>query len=103
MRKLIVIALAALIASGWVVRPRPGEAGVLRYTAASPILTMDPHATADYVTGMVVGQVYEGLIGVDADMALRPALATRWEAVSNTVWRFHLRPGVRFHLSLIHI
>jgi peptide/nickel transport system substrate-binding protein len=95
MRKLLVVALAALVASGWLARPT--AAGTLRYTAASPILTMDPHATADYVTQMVVGQVYEGLIGIDADMALRPALATSWEALSSTVWRFHLRPGVRFH------
>jgi peptide/nickel transport system substrate-binding protein len=33
----------------------------------------------------------------EADGSLSPGLATRWELVSPTTWRFHLRPNVRFH------
>lgn len=28
---------------------------------------------------------------------LKPRLATSWEQVNDTTWRFHLRPGVKFH------
>lgn len=28
---------------------------------------------------------------------LKPGLATSWEATGETTWRFHLRPGVKFH------
>lgn len=38
----------------------------------------------------------EGLTGFDADLNLQPVLATHWEQVSDTVWRFHLREGVVF-------
>ena len=31
-----------------------------------------------------------------ATLALEPALATSWEQTSPTVWRFHLRPGVKW-------
>ena len=30
-------------------------------------------------------------------MGLAPALATKWTQTSPTVWRFDLRPGVKFH------
>ncbi|MDM3803423.1 ABC transporter substrate-binding protein, partial [Proteus mirabilis] len=41
--------------------------------------------------------VYEGLVRYDAKLKIEPALATSWETVSDTVWRFHLRKGVKFH------
>src|SRR4029434_7402649 len=39
----------------------------------------------------------EPLIERDKDMSLQPALATKWTQTSPTVWRFDLRPGVKFH------
>ena len=35
-------------------------------------------------------------LGATATLALEPALATSWEQTSPTVWRFHLRPGVKW-------
>ncbi|WP_164887636.1 ABC transporter substrate-binding protein [Paenirhodobacter populi] len=32
----------------------------------------------------------------DRNLKLEPALATSWEIVSPTTWRFHLREGVKF-------
>lgn len=42
-------------------------------------------------------EILDTLIKLDYDMALVPGLATSWERVSPTVWRFELRDGVEFH------
>jgi len=73
------------------------DAQTLRYTASAPLLTMDPHATNDFVTQMVMTQIYETLVKIDADLSLQPGLALSWEHTGGTTWRFRLRPGVRFH------
>ncbi|MBP0500543.1 ABC transporter substrate-binding protein, partial [Mycobacterium tuberculosis] len=44
-----------------------------------------------------LNHVYEGLVRYDAKLKIEPALATSWETVSDTVWRVHLRKGVKFH------
>ncbi|HYR64246.1 MAG TPA: ABC transporter substrate-binding protein, partial [Actinomycetota bacterium] len=41
--------------------------------------------------------VYEPLIYLASDYALKPGLAESWELVNGTTWRFHLRHGVTFH------
>jgi peptide/nickel transport system substrate-binding protein len=72
------------------------EAKTFRYAAASPILTLDPHASTDPVTMMVLMNVYEALVGRDQNLALVAGLATKWEATEPTTWRFTLRQGVHF-------
>jgi peptide/nickel transport system substrate-binding protein len=76
-----------------------GSAGAesLRFAGATPALTMDPHATNDFVTTAIFRQVYDSLVGVDQDMELVPALATDWETVGDETWRFSIREGVAFH------
>lgn len=41
--------------------------------------------------------VYEPLVALQPDYSVVPILATRWERVGTNTFRFHLRPGVRFH------
>lgn len=41
--------------------------------------------------------VAETLTRLTPDFEVEPLLATRWEPVDARTWRFHLRPGVRFH------
>ncbi|MFC7397919.1 ABC transporter substrate-binding protein [Chelatococcus sp. GCM10030263] len=50
-------------------------------------------------TRRVVPQMFDTLIAFDhaKDMALRPALAERWERIDSRALRLHLRNGVRFH------
>jgi len=73
-------------------------AAVLRYASAFDPQTMDPHALALLYQTRVVSQVYEGLVNRGKDFkALEPSLATGWEMVDATTWRFRLRPGVKFH------
>ncbi len=60
-------------------------------------LTLDPHHHSDAVTWALLCNFYEGLVTFSADLKLEPALAAAWDTVDATHWRFHLRPGVRFH------
>src|SRR6185436_9131180 len=49
------------------------------------------------INNAVNGQVYEALVRKGKKMEIVPRLAERWEQVSPTVWRFHLRRGVKWH------
>ena len=44
-----------------------------------------------------MNQVYEALVRRDRDFKLAPELALSWSNTSPTVWRFKLRPNVKFH------
>jgi peptide/nickel transport system substrate-binding protein len=74
------------------------QAATLRYASGFDPQTMDPHALALLYQTRVVTQVYEGLVNRSKDFkSLEPSLALSWQQVEPTVWRFKLRPGVRFH------
>ncbi|WP_426954595.1 ABC transporter substrate-binding protein [Muricoccus radiodurans] len=75
--------------------PAPGR--TFRLATSVDAATLDPHATNALFTFAVVSQIYEPLVHRGDDLRLQPGLATRWEQVEPTRWRFHLRDGVRFH------
>lgn len=63
-------------------------------TSLDPIKTLDPHVSR------VVGQVFEGLVGLDENNQVIPLLAESWKPNENfDHWRFILRKGVSFHES----
>ncbi len=47
--------------------------------------------------GFVPRAIVEGLVQMSPDYKVEPLLATRWEFIEPTTWRFHLREGVTFH------
>lgn len=65
----------------------------------------EPHALSAtiigpnlFVTEHVQNHIYDGLVDfAGPTLTLRPMLAERWENPSPTIWRFHLRKGVKFH------
>jgi peptide/nickel transport system substrate-binding protein len=69
----------------------------LRWAAQNDILTLDPHSQNHATTHAMMQYAYEGLVRYSKDYQIEPCLATSWEAVSDTDWRFHLRKGVKFH------
>ncbi len=76
----------------------PGaSAQTLRWASQGDSLTMDPHAQNEGVTNNLNGQVYERLVQRDRQLAITPSLAVSWQQTSPLVWRFKLRPGVKFH------
>jgi len=60
---------------------------------------LDPTVTASSATAQVLfPAVYEGLVRLEADNRIEPSLAQSWEvSADGRVYRFRLRPGVRFH------
>jgi peptide/nickel transport system substrate-binding protein len=75
----------------------PAGAKTLRFASAFDPNSLDPHSLALLYQTRVVTQIYEGLVNRDREFRLEPALATSWRATTPTVWRFTLRPNVRFH------
>ncbi|HEY8368962.1 MAG TPA: ABC transporter substrate-binding protein [Thermodesulfobacteriota bacterium] len=59
--------------------------------------TLDGHMRNETTTQMIQLHVYDRLVVFDADVKLRPALATSWTRKDPTTWVFTLRSGVRFH------
>lgn len=87
----------ALIAALWTSATAAADARTLRYASAFDPATMDPHAIASTYNARVLIQVFDALTGRDENWALEPRLALSWTAVEPKVWRFRLRPGVKFH------
>ena len=86
----LACATALLLAQG-------ATAETFRWGAGRDIGSLDPYSYGDSFTINVMNHVYEALVRYDRDLKLEPALATSWEIVSPTVWRFKLREGVTFH------
>ena len=93
--KTLVMALAvvALLAGA----AGPARAQTLRWASQGDALTMDPHAQNEGLTNSMNGQVYETLVLRDKQLSLVPGLALSWAQPSPLVWRFKLRPDVKFH------
>lgn len=91
-RTLLASALAAAM-----LLPLSGHTKTLRWASQGDILTLDPHAQNEGLTIAASSYVYEPLVQYDQEFSLVPALATEWEQLKPTVWRFKLREGVKFH------
>ncbi|MCW5666072.1 MAG: ABC transporter substrate-binding protein [Piscinibacter sp.] len=75
----------------------PASAQTLRWASQGDAQTMDPHSQNELLTNSMNAQVYEKLVNRDKQLGIGPALATEWQQVSPTLWRFKLRPNVKFH------
>ena len=73
------------------------NAAEFKWAGQGEAQTLDPHATTEFQTMALIGNIYEPLVRRDKDLKLEPALATSWQVVSPTVWRFNLRKDVTFH------
>jgi peptide/nickel transport system substrate-binding protein len=85
-----VVAAAATFAA-------PGQAAALKWGAQNDILTLDPHSQNHSTTHSIMQHTYEGLTRYTKDFQVEPCLATSWQQISPTHWRFNLRKGVKFH------
>ena len=96
MNRLPPIALCALVAA-LATTPVDSTAKTLRWAGRGDMQTTDPHSQNENLTNNVNALVYEHLVTRDRKLALVPALATSWEQVDPSTWRFRLRPGVKWH------
>lgn len=86
--------LASVFAAGLATA---ADANTFRWANDGDVNSMDPYARNETFLLTFMGNVYEPLVRRDRDLKVEPALAVRWEQPSPTVWRFHLRPDVKFH------
>jgi peptide/nickel transport system substrate-binding protein len=85
---------AALLAGAMLAQP--AAAATFRWANDGDVNAMDPYTRQETVQLSFLANIYEPLVRRDKELKLEPALATKWEQVSPTVWRFHLRPGVKW-------
>src|SRR3954454_5422647 len=95
MRRVRAIVYALAILTATAVAPVRAE-NIVRWANANGVPWWEPSSN-DYPSWNGLLQVYEGLTRGDADLSLRPDLATSWTLVRADTWRFELRQGVTFH------
>jgi peptide/nickel transport system substrate-binding protein len=78
------------------VAARPSDAADFRWANDGDVGAMDPDTRQETVQLSFLANIYEPLVRHDRKLALEPALAVNWEQTSPTVWRFHLRPNVKW-------
>ncbi|WP_432991934.1 ABC transporter substrate-binding protein [Dactylosporangium sp. CA-233914] len=75
----------------------PKAGGTLNVGLVTPSSQVDPVFMIDVGAVDTVMMVGEYLCFPDADLTLRPRLATSWKAQDAKTWTFTLREGVKFH------
>jgi peptide/nickel transport system substrate-binding protein len=87
----ICLALAILVST------LPVQASDLRVAIESAPITLDPLLTVDAVGTRISHQLlFETLLTLGNTLRIEPGLVERWERLSPTHYRFHLRAGVHF-------
>ncbi len=98
---LIVVSLLVVVCGGQTTPARaeePKQGGTLTYVLSSDIVSFDPHATRELVSGVVNAQMFDYLTRLDENGQAQPSLAESWEiSEDNLTWTFHLVQGVKFH------
>jgi peptide/nickel transport system substrate-binding protein len=84
------LALAGPLSAG-------AEAKTFRFATPGDLRSMDPMALFETFTLATQGAVYEALVRTNEKLGFEASLATEWSQPSPTVWRFKLRPNVKFH------
>ena len=72
-------------------------AKTFRWANDGDVNSMDPYARQETFLLLFDVSMYEPLVRRDRQMKLEPGLATEWARTEPDVWRFKLRPGVKFH------
>ena len=99
-RSVPILAAVAVLASACGPAPpprRPADNSLTVALESAPI-HLDPRIATDQASSRVFELILDGLVTKDDSGNFIPALAETWEALDGGArWRFHLRPGVRFH------
>lgn len=74
----------------------PAGAQVLRMGVQAPFV-VDPHWLFLGPNMAAAREIFDSLVGRDADARWTPSLAESWHQIDKLTWEFKLRQGVRFH------
>ena len=89
--------LRHLLAAALIAGCATTQAATLKWGAQNDILTLDPHSQNHATTNGIMQHTYEGLVRYTKDFGVEPCLATSWQLISPTHYRFSLRKNVKFH------
>lgn len=74
------------------------QSGTLQIAIDQSPVGLDPHVATAFSTFAVIGQIYDGLVDLNSDLELEPALAKSWKVSDDGLsYTFTLRKGVTFH------
>lgn len=90
-RTLIATALSAAM-----LLPAAGFAKTLKWTSQGDIMTLDPHSQNEGLNIAANLWVYDPLVRYNEKFEVIPSLAESWEQVNPSLWRFKIRPNVKF-------
>src|SRR5512145_2060551 len=93
----IRLSVLAVAAAAIVAMTTPASSKTFRYANDGDSNSMDPYARNETFLLTFTHNIYEPLVRWNEQVKLEPALATEWSQPSPTVWRFKLRPNVKFH------
>lgn len=99
MKNLIPFILSTiLLAAGCSQSQKTEKKQVFHYNQESGIASLDPAFARDQATGWAINMLYNGLLQLDSNLNLQPAIAHRWVVdEAGTTYRFWLRQDVNFH------
>jgi peptide/nickel transport system substrate-binding protein len=93
---LTLLIVLALVGVGGAEQPKPG--GTLRVAWEADITGLDPYISPGVQSWHVVGNLFNSLLTIDADLNYVPDLAESWEVLDDgKTYIFHLHRGVKFH------
>lgn len=95
--KFLKATLVAAVAAVALLGAQPVSAKTFKWANDGDVNSMDPYARNETFLLSFNLNMYEGLFRRDKNLKLEPALATKVEMASPTLWRWTLRPGVKFH------
>ncbi|MBN8891637.1 MAG: ABC transporter substrate-binding protein [Rhodospirillales bacterium 70-18] len=72
------------------------QAATFKWANDGDVRALDPYTLDETVQNSFLANIYEPLVRRNKQLGTEPALAASWEQPSPTVWRFHLRPGVKW-------
>ena len=94
MKRWRLLTLAVLLAGS--IFALPANAVTFKWANNGDTGSMDPYTRQETVQLSFLSNIYEPLARRARNLDLDPALALTWEQTSPTVWRFHLRPNVKW-------
>lgn len=71
---------------------------VFRFNELGDVTSLDPAMAGSFENNWALSQLYNGLVEMDTDLYVRPAIASRWEISDDGMqYTFHLRSDIFFH------
>ena len=96
-RRSAAIAALALGAAAAAAVPAAAQNQNLTIGIGGSPTSLDPHFYNASPNISLTMHLFDRLVEQDARARIRPMLAESWRPVSDTVWEFKLRPGVKWH------